>query len=106
MKVVSWNLNGIRACYKKNLSEFLRDEKPDIFCVQETKAHIEQVEEAARKLERNYAYWSSAIRKGYSGVATFVNEEPRSVQLGLGIKEYDSEGRVIITDHGHWWVWR
>ncbi len=101
MKIISWNVNGIRACYKKGLTEFMLAEKPDIFCVQETKAHIEQVEESARKLGLSYSYWSSAIRKGYSGVATYVDQEPRSIEKGIGILEYDSEGRIVVTDHGH-----
>lgn len=100
MKIISWNVNGIRACYKKNLMDFLQHEKPDIFCVQETKAHIDQVELGTRTLMRNHSYWSSAIRKGYSGVATFVNQEPARIELGIGIPEYDSEGRIVITDHG------
>ena len=99
MKIVSWNVNGIRACYKKGLTEFLTEEKPDILCLQETKAHIDQVEEAARKLGFADSFWSSAVRKGYSGVATFVNRKPTDVQLGWGIKEYDSEGRIVITSY-------
>jgi exodeoxyribonuclease-3 len=101
MKIISWNVNGIRACYKKGLTDFLLVEKPDIFCIQETKAHIDQVEEGARKLGLKYSYWSSAVRKGYSGVATFVDVEPKKVDLGIGAQEYDSEGRIVVTDHGH-----
>ncbi len=101
MKIISWNVNGIRACYKKNLLDFVTSEKPDIFCIQETKAHIDQVELPARLLSQNHSYWSSATRKGYSGVATFVNQKPLKVELGMGIPEYDSEGRIVITDHGH-----
>lgn len=100
MKIISWNVNGIRACYKKNLLDFLSHENPDVFCIQETKAHIDQVEIGARTLMRKYSYWSSATKKGYSGVATFVNNEPPRVELGMGIPEYDSEGRIVITDHG------
>lgn len=100
MKIISWNVNGIRACYKKNLLDFLAHENPDVFCIQETKAHIDQVEIGARTLQRKYSYWSSAVRKGYSGTATFLNEEPARVELGIGIPEYDSEGRIVMTDHG------
>lgn len=100
MKIVSWNLNGIRACYKKGLQDFVNSEKPDILCVQETKAHIDQVEVEARKLGWENSYWSSAVRKGYSGVATFVNKPPAAVHLGWGMEQYDSEGRIVITDHG------
>lgn len=100
MKIISWNVNGIRACHKKGLVDFVNKENPDIFCVQETKAHIDQVETEARQLHRNYAYWSSGVRKGYSGVATFCNVEPGQIAHGMGIDRYDSEGRIVITDHG------
>jgi exodeoxyribonuclease-3 len=99
LKIISWNVNGIRAVYKKNLADFLIQYKPDIFCVQETKAHIDQVEDAARKLGFQQSFWSSAKRKGYSGVATFLNAELKSVKLGLGIDIYDDEGRVVVTEH-------
>jgi len=99
MKIISWNVNGIRACFKKGLLDFVKSENPDIFCVQETKGHIDQVDEGAKKLGKNHSYWSSAVRKGYSGVATFVDIEPDSIELGIGQPEYDSEGRFVITDH-------
>lgn len=101
MKIISWNLNGIRACYKKGLSDFLLKEKPDIFCVQETKAHLEQVEHEVQKLGYTQSFWSSAIRKGYSGVATFLNHEPGEVKKGWGQEEYDSEGRILWSRHPH-----
>lgn len=100
MKIVSWNVNGIRASYNKGLNDFVQKEQPDILCLQETKAHIDQVETAVKSLGYKHAYWSSAIRKGYSGVATFTNVEPQRVDLGWGVTEYDSEGRIVITDHG------
>ncbi|MBX2988419.1 MAG: exodeoxyribonuclease III [Bdellovibrionaceae bacterium] len=99
MKIVTWNVNGIRASYKKGLSDFVSSERPDILCLQETKAHREQVEPAAQTLGYRHDYWSSATRKGYSGVATFTDREPRSVLKGWGQDEYDSEGRLMITDH-------
>ena len=100
MKIVSWNVNGIRACYKKGLSDFIQKESPDILCLQETKAHIDQVEPEVQKLGYSFGYWSSAIRKGYSGVATFSNQEPNSVMKGFGHEKYDSEGRIVLTDCG------
>lgn len=100
MKIISWNVNGIRACYKKDLVGFVERENPDVFCIQETKAHIDQVEEEARTLRRQHSYWSSAVKKGYSGVATFVNQEPALIEKGFGFHEYDSEGRIVMTDHG------
>lgn len=105
MKMISWNVNGIRACAKKGLIDFLNQEKPDIFCIQETKAHIEQVEENIRTLGFEHAYWSSAVRKGYSGVATFTHRKPEKVEKGWGVHDYDSEGRFLITDHGNYDVY-
>lgn len=101
MKIISWNVNGIRACYKKGLVDFVKLESPDIFCVQETKAHIDQVEQEARCLGKTHYYWSSAVRKGYSGVATFVDQEPQLVSYNFDEKlEYENEGRIVMTDHG------
>ncbi len=99
MKIVSWNVNGIRACYKKNLTQFIQEQRPDILCLQETKAHIDQVEEPARKLNFSQSLWSSAIRKGYSGVATFFNDTVKGHSLGTGHEHYDKEGRFVITEH-------
>jgi exodeoxyribonuclease-3 len=101
MKIVSWNVNGIRACYKKGLIDFLQAEEPEIFCVQETKANFEQVEPGVQNLGYDLSYWSSAFRKGYSGVATFTSDRPSKVQKGIGIREYDSEGRIVWTSHDH-----
>ncbi len=97
MRLISWNVNGIRASYKKGLVEFVERESPDIFCVQETKAHVDQCEPGIRNLAGMQGFWSSAQKKGYSGVATFVKAEPIDVKYGIGKPEYDSEGRVIIT---------
>jgi exodeoxyribonuclease-3 len=99
VKLCTWNVNGIRASSKKGLIEFIDSENPDILCLQETKAHIEQCEPPLHKLGYENSFWSSAVRKGYSGVATFLNEQPRSVKLGWGQTEYDSEGRIVITEH-------
>lgn len=100
-KIISWNVNGIRACAKKGLSDFIVAQDPDIFCVQETKAHIDQVEESVRTLGYPISHWSSAVRKGYSGVATFSKKEPLSVTKGIDLAHYDSEGRFVITEHEH-----
>lgn len=99
MKLITWNVNGIRACYKKGLLDFVAKEKPDVFCLQETKAHREQVEVAAQNLGFGFDLWSSATRKGYSGVATFCRKSPLSATKGWGMDIYDSEGRIVITDH-------
>lgn len=97
MRLISWNVNGIRAAYKKGLVEFVERESPDIFCVQETKAHVDQCEPAIRGLGGMHGYWVSAQKKGYSGVATFTKSEPIDVKYGIGMPEYDAEGRVVIT---------
>jgi len=101
MKLISWNVNGIRACYKNGLRDFLVKEKPDIFCVQETKAHPEQL--TAEKFEDLYAhrFWSSSeVKKGYSGTCTFLKEEaPLEVMHGIEEKRFDQEGRFVVTRH-------
>lgn len=99
MRIITWNVNGIRALYKKNLIPFLERAGADILCLQETKAHPDQVEKELQSLGYTYNYWSSAIKKGYSGVATFCHQEPLSVQTGIAIPEYESEGRFVITEH-------
>ncbi len=99
MKLISWNVNGIRAAYKKGLLEFVERQNPDVFCVQETKAHLEQVEPAVVNLGGLSGYWSSATRRGYSGVASFFKHAPKKVEYGVGISEYDSEGRFVVSHH-------
>jgi exodeoxyribonuclease-3 len=99
MKIISWNVNGIRAAYKKGFVEFVEREDPDILAVQETKAHKDQCEPGIVNAGDRKSYWSSATRKGYSGVATFLREEPKSVAHGIGIEKYDSEGRFVVTEH-------
>jgi len=98
LKLVSWNVNGIRAAYKKTLPEFVSNVKPDILCLQETKAHIDQVEDSVKTLGFAHSHWSSAIKKGYSGVATFSHTEPKKIIKGVDIPAYDSEGRFVITE--------
>ncbi len=99
IKLVTWNVNGIRACYEKNLPSFIQTDKPDILCLQETKAHIEQVETEVKSLGYEQAVWSSGVRKGYSGVATFSNNPIKDSYTGIGATEYDSEGRIAWTRH-------
>lgn len=101
MKIISWNVNGIRACYKKNLLGFVKEQKADFLCLQETKAHIDQVEEEAKMLGYQQSYWSSAVRKGYSGVATFTNQKLVANNKGWGQPEYDTEGRIVVTSTSH-----
>ena len=99
MKLLSWNVNGIRAATKKGFLQFLDNENPDILCIQETKAHKEQLTSEILKDHGYYTFWHSGDRKGYSGVATFCKHQPLYIQEGLGIEKYDAEGRVLITEH-------
>ena len=100
MRLLSWNVNGIRAVEKKGFCRWLLTESPDILCVQETKAHPQQLGENLVKPNGYRTYWSAAERKGYSGVAVFSKKEPKAVQEGLGIREFDTEGRALILDYG------
>jgi len=97
IEILSWNVNGIRAAERKGILDWLSDKSPDILCVQETKAHPEQLSKELLEPAGYTAYWSSAEKKGYSGVATFTKVKPKSVKVGLGIEKFDSEGRVLIT---------
>lgn len=102
-KIISWNVNGVRAWHKKGASDYFFSEKPDIFCMQEIKAEAEQVPEELTQAEGYFSYFSSSkARKGYSGVAVLTKEEPLSVEYGLGIEEIDQEGRLLILDFGDW----
>ena len=102
MKLISWNVNGLRACMGKGFLEFVAEQQPDMLCLQETKM---QQGQADVPLEGGYhEYWDSAEKKGYSGVALFTKTEPQSVTLGLGIDEHDHEGRVITADYGEFYL--
>ncbi|MBS3169959.1 exodeoxyribonuclease III [Candidatus Woesearchaeota archaeon] len=103
MKLISWNVNGIRACLRKDcLNPVVEKEKPDILCLQETKAHPEQVDKILSDYE--YQYWNSAKRPGYSGTAIFSKVKPKSVAYGLGKEEHDQEGRVITLEFDHFFL--
>ncbi|MGB1287304.1 MAG: exodeoxyribonuclease III [Aggregatilineales bacterium] len=100
MKFYSWNVNGIRAAKKKGMVDWLTDTQPDILGVQETKARPEQLTKDLLEPEGYHVYWSSStVKKGYSGVGLYSKVEPKSVQLGLGIEEYDQEGRTIVAEY-------
>jgi exodeoxyribonuclease-3 len=98
MKILSYNVNGIRAAMKKGLVAWLAEENPDIFCVQETKARPDQIDRTVITDLGYHDYWVSAVKKGYSGVAVFSKIKPRHVEYGCGIKKYDDEGRVLRLD--------
>ena len=98
-RILCWNVNGIRAVRGKGFLEWLYRESPDILCVQETKASPEQLDEDLREPKGYHLYWNYPERKGYGGVATFSKDEPRRVQNGFGAREFDIEGRFIITEY-------
>lgn len=95
MRLISWNVNGLRACVGKNFMEFFNEIDADIFCLQETKLQEGQID---LNLPGYYQYWNYAVKKGYSGTAIFTKEEPISVSYGIGIEEHDQEGRVITLE--------
>ncbi|MFT6388175.1 MAG: exodeoxyribonuclease-3 [Cellvibrionaceae bacterium] len=99
MRLVSWNVNGIRAAMKKEFPESLESLACDVLCLQETKAQCEQVVEALADIEGYHLYTHSAVKKGYSGTAILSRTEPLSVSYGLGIDEHDQEGRVIAAEY-------
>jgi exodeoxyribonuclease-3 len=99
MKIIAWNVNGIRACAQKGLAEFMKEEDPDIFCLQETKCHPDQLDEELKALHNYKSYWSSAKKKGYSGTVTYTRKPTEKVEYGIGDDSYDSEGRFVITHH-------
>ncbi|MCO5186053.1 MAG: exodeoxyribonuclease III [Anaerolineae bacterium] len=96
----SWNVNGIRAAQKKGFLDWLAAAQPAILGVQETKAHPKQLNEALLAPPGYHTYWASAEKRGYSGVALFSKTKPVSVQIGLGIDQFDREGRTIVADYG------
>ena len=95
MKLISWNLNGLRAVMNKNFMEFFNEADADVFCLQETKLQEGQIE---MDLPGYHQYWNYADKKGYSGTAIFTKKEPLSVTYGMGIDEHDHEGRVITLE--------
>ena len=99
IEILCWNVNGIRALEKKGFLNWLNQESPDILCLQETKAQPGQISPEVQQPPGYYAYWNFPERKGYSGVAIFSKEKPISVENGFDIKQFDIEGRVIITKY-------
>ena len=95
MKLITWNVNGLRAAYKKGFEDFFNQMDADVFCVQETKMQEEQLN---FKLNTNYQYFNSAEKKGYSGTAIFSKIKPNNIKYGIGISKHDHEGRVITLE--------
>ena len=101
VKMISWNVNGIRACVKKGFMDYFNDVDADVFCIQESKLQEGQIE---MDLPGYHQYWNYAQKKGYSGTALFSKKEPISVSYGLGIEEHDNEGRVITAEYEDYYV--
>lgn len=101
MKLISWNVNGIRACMEKGFMDFFRQMDADIFCIQETKVQQGQI---SLNAEGYYQYWNYAVKKGYSGTALFSKQKPISVTDGIGINVHDNEGRVITAEYENYYV--
>ena len=101
MKLISWNVNGLRAVLGKNFMEIFQTLDADVFCLQETKCQVGQV---ALDLPGYHQFWNAAEKKGYSGTAIFTRKEPLSVRYGIGVEEHDHEGRVITLDMGDFWL--
>ena len=101
MKLISWNVNGLRACATKGFFDFFAAEDADIFCLGETKM---QPDQAHFDTEGYHQYWNSADKKGYSGVAVFTKKEPLNVSYGLGIDEHDHEGRVLTLEFENFYL--
>lgn len=99
VKLLCWNVNGIRAARRKGFLEWLQTVSTDVLCLQETKAHLEQLDEDLREPQGYYTYWNYPERKGYSGVAIFTKEKPVSVVYDFGVTELEMEGRVVIAEY-------
>ena len=100
-KLISWNVNGLRACVGKGFLDFFREADANVFCIQESKLQEGQIE---LDLPGYHQYWNYARKKGYSGTAMFTKEEPVSVSYGIGMEEHDTEGRVITTEFPEYYV--
>jgi len=100
MKIISWNLNGIRACANKGLFEFMEAENADIYCFQETKAHPGQLDLEFTEKNKYKNFWStSAKKKGYSGTVNYYKKDPVKLERGIEIRDYDLEGRFVVADY-------
>ena len=100
-KLISWNVNGLRACVQKGFTEYFQEVDADIFCIQESKLQEGQID---LDLPGYHQYWNYAVKKGYSGTAMFTKQEPLSVSYGIGMEEHDQEGRVITAEFPEYYV--
>ena len=100
MKILSWNVNGLRSVHRKGFLDWFIEVQPDIFCAQEVKANPDQLDEKLRLIDGYFSYFNPAEQKGYSGVAIYTKVKPKSVDYGIGIERFDSEGRILVADYG------
>lgn len=105
MRIISWNVNGIRAAIRKDFFDWYEKDNPDIVCLQEVKARQEQLDGQLDSLSDRHIYWNAAEKAGYSGVAVFSKQEPLSVEKGFGIEEFDREGRVLLLEYEHFYLY-
>ena len=101
MRLISWNVNGLRACLQKGFMDFFTAADADVFCLQETKLQPDQIN---LELDGYCQYWNSAVKKGYSGTAAFCKSEPLSVRYGVGVEELDQEGRLITLEYENFYL--
>ncbi len=101
MKLISWNVNGLRACVNKGFLDFFREADADVFCIQESKLQEGQID---LDLPGYFQYWNYAVKKGYSGTAIFTKKEPMTVSYGIGMEEHDQEGRVITLEYPEFYL--
>jgi exodeoxyribonuclease-3 len=99
IRIISWNVNGLRAVHRKGFLEWFKSEEPQILCLQETKVSYDQLPRALKRVDGYYPYFCQAERRGYSGVAIYSKIKPKKVEYGFGIPKFDSEGRILIADY-------
>lgn len=99
IRIISWNVNGLRAIHKKGFLEWFKNENTDILCLQETKVAYDQLPKPLKRVDGYHTYFCEAEKKGYSGVAIYSKIKPKKVEYGFGIKKFDSEGRILIAEY-------
>jgi len=105
MKITTWNVNGLRAALNKGFSDWINQYDTDVLCLQEIKSLKDQIPVESQEVDGYHSFWNSAERKGYSGVLTYTKQEPIETRLGLGVPEFDVEGRVIRTRYEHFYLY-
>ncbi len=99
MKIVSWNVNGLKACARKGLKNFMKEEDADVYCFQEIKTSPENIKDSLKNIDDYESYWFPAEKKGYAGIVTYAKKEPLSVEKGMGVRKFDREGRVMTLEY-------